>query len=94
MNYQTINEDVCMEPISLSSGDEEILLYVLEETTLNEQKYLLVTEEEHGDTDAFILKELASDETDITYEFVEDDVEFEAVTKIFEELVDDADFFA
>ncbi len=81
-----------MEAISLYSEDEEIIVYVLEETMLNEQKYLLVTEKEYGDTDAFILKEVASDETDITYEFVEDDVEFEAVAKIFEELVDDANF--
>ncbi|MBQ4300664.1 MAG: DUF1292 domain-containing protein, partial [Lachnospiraceae bacterium] len=45
-----------------------------------------------GDTEAFILKEIQSDDTEITYEFVEDDVEFEAVVKIFEELVEDTDF--
>ncbi len=45
-----------------------------------------------GDTDAFILKEVAADDTDSTYEVVEDDVEFEAVVKIFQELVEDTDF--
>ena len=48
-----------MESITLVAPDtaEEITVYVLEETTLNQQKYLLVTEDSQGDTDAFILKE-------------------------------------
>ena len=59
---------------------------------MNEHKYLLVAEDSEGDSDAFILKEIATDDADATYEFVEDDVEFEAVVKIFEELVEDTDF--
>lgn len=83
-----------MESVTLTAPDtdEEITVYVLEETTLNEQKYLLVTEESQGDTEAFILREIAEDDADATYEIVEDDVEFEAVVKVFEELVEDADF--
>lgn len=83
-----------MESITLKAPDteEEITVFVLEETTLNEQKYLLVAEDSEGDSDAFILKEIATDDADATYEFVEDDVEFEAVVKIFEELVEDTDF--
>ncbi len=83
-----------MDKIKMIAPDsqEEIELYVLEQTTVNQQKYLLVTEDSDGDTEAFILKEIQSDDTEITYEFVEDDVEFEAVVKIFEELVQDTDF--
>ncbi len=83
-----------MDKIKMIAPDtqEEIELYVLEQTTVNQQKYLLVTEDSDGDTEAFILKEIQSDDTEITYEFVEDDVEFEAVVKIFEELVEDTDF--
>ena len=83
-----------MESITLIAPDteEEITVYVLEETTLNQQKYLLVTEDSEGDTEAYILKEMATDDTDATYEMVEDDVEFEAVVKIFQELVEDTDF--
>ena len=83
-----------MESITLVASDteEEITVYVLEETTLNQQKYLLVTEDSEGDTEAYILKEIATDDTDATYEMVEDDVEFEAVVKIFQELVEDTDF--
>ena len=83
-----------MESITLMAPDteEEITVFVLEETTLNEHKYLLVAEDSEGDSDAFILKEIATDDAEATYEFVEDDVEFEAVVKIFEELVEDTDF--
>ena len=83
-----------MESITLIAPDteEEITVYVLEETTLNQQKYLLVTEDSEGDTEAYILKEIATDDTDATYEMVEDDVEFEAVVEIFQELVEDTDF--
>ena len=83
-----------MESITLIAPDteEEITVYVLEETTLNQQKYLLVTEDSEGDTEAYILKEIATDDTDATYEMVEDEEEFEAVVKIFQELVEDTDF--
>ena len=83
-----------MESITLMAPDteEEITVFVLEETTLNEHKYLLVAEDSEGDTEAFILKEIAADDTDATYEIVDDDVEFEAAVKIFEELVEDTDF--
>ena len=83
-----------MDSITLIAPDtqEDITVYVLEETTLNENKYLLVTEDSEGDTEAFILKEIAEDDTDVTYEIVEDDLEFTAVVKVFEELVEDTDF--
>ena len=83
-----------MDSITLIAPDtqEDITVYVLEETTLNENEYLLVTEDSEGDTEAFILKEIAEDDTDVTYEIVEDDLEFNAVVKVFEELVEDTDF--
>ena len=83
-----------MDSVTLTAPDtnEEITVYVIEETTLNEQRYLLVAENSEDDAEAFILKEIAADDTDATYEIVEDDVEFEAVVKVFEELVGDTDF--
>ncbi len=76
------------------ANDEDITLYVLEETQLSGVKYLLVcdSEDENEDSDAYILKAINEDGEDVVYEFVEDDVEFDAVAKLFEELVgDDAD---
>lgn len=70
---------------------EEIDFFVVEETQVNGTKYLFVTEEEDGDCDAYILREMASEDTDIVFEMVEDDTELAAVGKIFAELIEDAD---
>ncbi|MBE5920529.1 MAG: DUF1292 domain-containing protein [Pseudobutyrivibrio sp.] len=84
-----------MEPIILpGENGEQIKLFVVEETKVSGHKYLLVcdSEDENEDADASILKEVAATGEESVYEFVEDDVEFEAVAKVFEELVgDDAD---
>ena len=68
---------------------EEIEFFVVEETQINGTKYLLVTEEEDGDSDAYILEELANDNDDIVYGMVEDDAKLSALAKVFAELIDD-----
>ena len=70
---------------------EEIDSFVVEETQINGKKYLLVTEEEDGDSDAYILEELEKDKDDIVYGMVEDDATIAALGKVFAELIDDAD---
>lgn len=70
---------------------EEIEFYVVEQTQINGVKYLLVTEEEDGDCDAYILKEVASEEQELVYEMVEDDKELSLIGKVFAELMDDAE---
>ncbi|SEK31369.1 MULTISPECIES: DUF1292 domain-containing protein [Pseudobutyrivibrio] len=84
-----------MEQIILSGADgEDLPVYVIEETQLSGVKYLLVcdSQDENEDADAFILKEVSEDNGEVIYDVVEDDVEFDAVAKLFEELVgDDAD---
>lgn len=83
-----------MEKIKLLGMNEaeDLEVFVLEETVVNEQRYLLVTEEESGDCDAFILKVAEESDDEYTYVPVEDEVEFSAVAKVFEELVEDTDF--
>ena len=71
--------------------NEEIEFFVVEETQLNGQKYLLVTEEEDGDSDAYILREIADKEDDVIYELVEEEAELTAIGKIFAELIEYAD---
>ena len=81
-----------MEPIYLPDEDgNQIKLFVVEETQLSGIKYLLVCESdnEEEDSDAYILKEVSVEGEDVVYEFVEDDVEFDAVAKLFDELVGD-----
>lgn len=81
-----------MDKIILSADGEDLEVYVLEETQLSGIKYLLVCEDEEGDSDAYILKLVSEDDSDAVYEIVEDDVEFSAVAQLFEELVgEDAD---
>ncbi|MDE6905860.1 MAG: DUF1292 domain-containing protein [Lachnospiraceae bacterium] len=83
-----------MEKIKFTDPDtgEEILFFCLEQTKMNGVTYLLVTEDEEGDTEAYILKEMTQEEEDATYAMVEDEVELNAVGKIFAELMDDVEF--
>lgn len=69
---------------------EEVEFAVEEETQLNGVKYLLVSEGlEDGDCDAYILKEVVTEGEEVLYEMVEDDVEFNALAKVFSELADE-----
>ena len=70
---------------------EDIEFFVVEETQINGKKYLLVTEEEDGDSDAYILEELANDKDDIVYGMVEDDAKLAALGNVFAELIDDTE---
>ena len=70
--------------------NETVEFTVEEETMLNGVKYLLVSEEvENGDFEAYILKEIQTEEEEALYEMVEDDVEFAALAKVFSELTDE-----
>lgn len=83
-----------MEKLAFTASDtgEEIEVFILEQTTVTGQTYLLVTEEEEGDADCYILKEINVDDTEqVTYEFVEDDNELMAVGKVFSELLEDTE---
>lgn len=72
--------------------NEEAEFYVLEQTTIRGEDYLLVTVDEEGDSDAFILRKVSKEDVqDVIYEMVEDDRELEAVAKVFAELVEDTE---
>lgn len=70
--------------------DEVVEFAVEEETQLNGIKYLLVSDgNETGDSEAYILKELKTQDEEVFYEIVDDDVEFAAIAKVFAELADE-----
>ena len=50
-----------------------------------------LAEEEDGDCDAYILKEVETKDEESVYVLVEDDTELSAIGKVFAELLDDAD---
>ena len=81
-----------MEKIKFAFGDGngEDEFFVLEQTKINGATYILVTDQEEDDAECLILKETGVEEqTDKMYEIVEDDTELLAVSKVFEELLED-----
>ncbi|MEG0963017.1 MAG: DUF1292 domain-containing protein [Lachnospiraceae bacterium] len=75
-----------------SENGEDVEFYVVEQTKINGVTYLLVSVEEDGDSDAFIMKDISEEqEEEAILEMVEDDQELEVVSKIFEEILEDVD---
>ena len=70
--------------------DSPVDFYVLEQTKLAGVTYILVTDEEEGDGEALILKDLSTEkEAEALYEIVSDDDELQAVAAVFGNLLDD-----
>ncbi len=83
-----------MEKVIFQSpqNGEALELYVVEQTTIAGINYLLVTEEEQGDCDAFILKEVSKNhQIEATYEVIESEEELESISRVFAELLEDVD---
>ena len=81
-----------MEKITFTDSEtnETVEFAVEEETQLNGVKYVLVSEgDEEGDSEAYILKEIKTEDDEIFYQMVEDEVEFLALAKIFSEFTDE-----
>ena len=80
------------EQIVFETDEGEVLFYVIEETRVNGTNYLLVTDSEEEEADAYILKDTASPEDrEAVYEMVEDEEILSALQKVFRELLDDTD---
>lgn len=83
-----------MEKVMFQSPQdgEALEFYVVEETSINGFNYLLVTEEEDGDCDAFILKRFSQGEQEEdVYEIVESEEELEYISRIFTEILEGVD---
>lgn len=80
-----------MEKIKFTLDTQEsVEFYVLEQTKLGGNQYILVTDTQEGDGEALILKEVSEQGLkESVYETVEDDTELEAVAAVFENLLDD-----
>ena len=81
-----------MEKITFTpeGQDSPVDFYVLEQTKLAGGTYILVTDEEEGDGEALILKDLSTEkEAEALYEIVSDDDELQAVAAVFGNLLDD-----
>ena len=83
-----------MEKITfVPDGGEAVDFYVLEQTTIGGVNYILVTDaEEDEEGEAYILKDMSNAEAeDRVYSMVEDDTEFDAVSAVFENILEDID---
>ena len=81
-----------VEKIQFTDPDtNEVVEFAVEEQTqLNGIRYLLVSDgNENGDSEAYILKEIKTQDEEVFYEMVDDDTEFAALAKIFAELADE-----
>ena len=87
---------IFMEKLTFITEDmESVDFYILEETRVNGANYLLVTDSENEEAEeaqAYILKDTSAPEyTEAVYEFVDDEEELTAVSRIFDELLEDID---
>ena len=81
------------EKIIFYTDTEEVEFYVVEQTRINDVNYILVADSMEDDAEALILKETVNEEDseEIVYSEIEDDVELEAIFKVFSEILDDID---
>ena len=67
--------------------------FVLEQSWIGGIDFILVTDEEEGDGEALILKDMSRDgEPEGLYTIVSDDQELEAVAGVFENMLEDVEF--
>lgn len=80
--------------VFMDEDGNEVEMYVVEETRINNVNYLLVTEDEgdEEEAEAYILKDISKEEDEeAVYEMVVEDSEIDYIGKVFSELLDDID---
>ena len=71
-------------------GKEEF--YVEEQTRINGVNYILVSDSKDDEANAYIMKDVSEEGSqEASYEMVEDDEELLAISKVFEQMLDDVD---
>lgn len=66
--------------------------FVEEQTRMNGYNYLLVTDSQDDEAQAYILKDLSKDtDPQASYVMVEDDREFEVISRLFADMLEDVD---
>lgn len=73
-----------------AEGEEAVEFYVLEQTRIGGIDYILVTDTEEDDGEALILKDMSQPgEAEALYEIVTEDEELDAVSAVFENMLED-----
>ncbi len=88
-------EDLEFEVVTMTEDDgSEVEFSIIDNVTCGGDRYLLVVETEGMDdeeSEALILKEVAINTDDVTYELVDNDAEFDRVAELFAKKGDDYD---
>lgn len=82
-----------MEKIRFTDEDnKQVEFYIEEQARIGGTTYLLVSDSQEDEAEAYIMKDV-SRETDLEacYEFVEDELELEAVMSVFQQMLEDTD---
>lgn len=82
-----------MEKIRFETEDGTVVwFYIEEQTRVNQTDYLLVTDSEDEEAEAYILKDISEAQDEVAhYVIVEDDMELAALSKVFQEMLDDTE---
>ena len=73
-----------------AEGEEPVEFYVLEQTRIGGVDYILVTDTEEGDGEALILRDVSQQgEEEALYEIVTEEEELDAVSAVFENMLED-----
>lgn len=84
-----------MEKIKFQSEDGIVEFYVEEQTTIAGITYLLVSDSQDDEANAYILKDISeNDSQEACYEMIQDDSELEAISRVFAQMLDDVDLEA
>ncbi len=77
----------------ITDEGEEVPFYIIEQTTLAGKDFLLVTDNDQDDEEAevYIMEEISDQDDQTVYEFVENEAQLEALSKVFQELLEDVD---
>lgn len=66
--------------------------FIEEQTKVNGVNYLLVTDSQEEEADAYILKDISAEQDQMAdYVMVEDEVELLALSKVFQEMLEDTE---
>ena len=80
-----------MEKIKFQSEDGIIEFFVEEQTTVAGITYLLVSDSQDDEANAYMKDDSEEGSEEASYEMVEDDEELVAISKVFEQMLDDVD---
>lgn len=84
--------DKKQDMISFTLDDgSSVSFFVLGQVMITGINYILVTDSEDGEDNAYILKELREECGESVYEMVDDGEELLAISKVFEETIGDVD---